>query len=255
MLGRCLALAAAVAGCGRLRFDELRDATGDSTDALAGHDEDGDGIPDTLDNCPHLPNVDQADTDGDGVGDVCDPYPAVPTEHIALFSPMLTMAPFVSTKVAVWSQGNDVIHADGTGYGELATTVNVNEAVVAAGLDLIGSSGTQQQVVVQFYTDEASAHYYGELYDMGGAYVAVTYFDGTNYTPLAQTTVPVLSFGPAIVQLHVAAPPAMTTMSALLSTQYDATGSATNYTGGTNVSFATQGLVLDIKWLIVIATN
>ena len=34
-------------------------------------DEDGDGIPDEVDNCPGLPNPDQVDTDGDSVGDAC----------------------------------------------------------------------------------------------------------------------------------------------------------------------------------------
>jgi PKD repeat protein len=35
-------------------------------------DTDGDGIPDSVDNCPSTPNPDQADADGDGVGDACD---------------------------------------------------------------------------------------------------------------------------------------------------------------------------------------
>ncbi len=38
-------------------------------------DQDADGVPDSDDNCPNTPNVDQADTDGDGLGDVCDPDP------------------------------------------------------------------------------------------------------------------------------------------------------------------------------------
>jgi len=37
-------------------------------------DKDGDGFIDSLDNCPAISNVGQADIDGDGVGDVCDPF-------------------------------------------------------------------------------------------------------------------------------------------------------------------------------------
>ena len=36
-------------------------------------DRDRDGIQDSLDNCPDIPNSDQHDADGDGMGDVCDP--------------------------------------------------------------------------------------------------------------------------------------------------------------------------------------
>ena len=35
-------------------------------------DNDGDGITDALDNCPGMPNADQADLDNDGIGNVCD---------------------------------------------------------------------------------------------------------------------------------------------------------------------------------------
>lgn len=36
-------------------------------------DRDGDGVPDTTDNCPNVSNANQADGDGDGLGTVCDP--------------------------------------------------------------------------------------------------------------------------------------------------------------------------------------
>jgi hypothetical protein len=40
-------------------------------------DSDGDGVPDSIDNCPFTFNPDQLDSDGDGIGDVCDNCPFV----------------------------------------------------------------------------------------------------------------------------------------------------------------------------------
>ncbi len=36
-------------------------------------DTDGDGVPNSTDNCPQDPNPGQRDTDGDGLGNKCDP--------------------------------------------------------------------------------------------------------------------------------------------------------------------------------------
>ena len=84
-----------------------------ATVAPPGLDSDGDGIPDALDNCPLIPNPDQADRDGDGIGDVCDKCPLVfgevacladtaetvqgPTGAVRPGAPMLFTATFKNT--------------------------------------------------------------------------------------------------------------------------------------------------------------
>ena len=40
-------------------------------------DSDGDGLPNSEDNCPTIANSDQSDTDGDCIGDVCDEFPEI----------------------------------------------------------------------------------------------------------------------------------------------------------------------------------
>ncbi len=45
--------------------------------SLTPRDKDNDGIPDTTDNCPSVPNPSQADADLDGFGDVCDNCPQI----------------------------------------------------------------------------------------------------------------------------------------------------------------------------------
>jgi hypothetical protein len=49
------------------------DADGDGILAGCDTDDDGDGLPDNVDNCPTVANEDQTDTDGDGQGNACDP--------------------------------------------------------------------------------------------------------------------------------------------------------------------------------------
>lgn len=45
-------------------------------------DGDGDGVPDSSDNCPVISNPDQSDRDNDGIGGLCDAYPSCPTPQI-----------------------------------------------------------------------------------------------------------------------------------------------------------------------------
>ena len=56
--------------------DGLTTTTNDKIDAncqcVGQGDTDGDGISDSVDNCPGMPNADQADLDNNGIGDLCD---------------------------------------------------------------------------------------------------------------------------------------------------------------------------------------
>ncbi len=48
-----------------------------------GPDGDGDGVWDDADNCPGVPNPDQADRDGDHQGDACDQVPDVANYRVS----------------------------------------------------------------------------------------------------------------------------------------------------------------------------
>lgn len=58
-------------------------------------DPDGDGIGYMCDNCPYVRNVDQRDTDGDGVGDACDTEPTTssPTTTTSIMYPPMPPTP------------------------------------------------------------------------------------------------------------------------------------------------------------------
>jgi hypothetical protein len=67
-------LAPGVTGRVVLNFGDSFSVTGTifSVNGQPMNDRDGDGVPDDEDNCPDVPNPDQADEDGDGLGDACD---------------------------------------------------------------------------------------------------------------------------------------------------------------------------------------
>lgn len=110
-----------LAGCGRLAFEPVPAVTHDGTTACAsavGHDEDGDGVDDACDGCPHLFTAEQSDRDGDGVGDECDPEPDIPRQRIAFFDPFVGGAhpewsfPVRVQPTFVTGEGRDSLRAD-----------------------------------------------------------------------------------------------------------------------------------------------
>ena len=65
-------------------------AAGAVVDATGCADSDGDGVPDSEDCCPTVPNPDQEDSDGDGVGNACEEPEEIPTLGVAPISGLIT---------------------------------------------------------------------------------------------------------------------------------------------------------------------
>jgi len=70
LFGRAVSISGGIAIVGATENDD--DGLSSGSAYLFEDDSDGDGITNSLDNCPRIPNTDQADADGDGLGDVCD---------------------------------------------------------------------------------------------------------------------------------------------------------------------------------------
>lgn len=204
----------ALSGCGRLAFDALGDAAapGDTgaddgpgdggpadglADALAacatpaGHDEDGDGIDDACDVCPHRADAQQLDADGDGVGDACDPSNST-SQDIVYFDPFTVQRPeWTFTGGAPYTFTGDGVLVDTMpGTGEHISLLLAPEADLfeLGGEVMTGYTGARQLTV---YAEQGPARYYCELFNDTTFFVALTHtldsstFTGDDYTSLS----------------------------------------------------------------------
>ncbi len=171
-------------GCGRIGFG----AAGDGGAGITGHDEDGDGVPDIIDVCPHIPGP-QVDSDGDGVGDACDPEPANPRQHRLLFAAMTPDdQPFDIQTGAMATQLADAVHIDGMSGTELQDAVlsygNVQITVGANIQQLLGAD-LQHQITISPTANTAGPAPYKfiELNEQQPTYsvASIASFDGTTF--------------------------------------------------------------------------
>jgi hypothetical protein len=200
-------LAVFASGC-RFNFGDRPDAardvagddTGDTGDVLLGHDEDGDGVADADDFCPHIADTDNKDTDGDLVGDSCDAEPAAANQQWLLFSAMTdpSLPDFaVSTE---WTPGDDSWgYIDGANPAQLIRTGMVGSVDVWIGFDVValGGNGRQAAIVLNGLN---TPYWYAEIYDDGssGARLSVMEYTGASYVARAskQPLAPMLPLGP-----------------------------------------------------------
>lgn len=216
--GRVAALLALLApACGRIDFAAVasRDGSLDGSASAAcvptGHDEDGDGIDDACDDCPHLANPDQADRDGDGVGDVCDPHPEQPIDRIALFDPFTSRLPVWTFHGPVTYSGDAIaIDAKGGAWEAVLAGTPGNDVYTFGGHVTSIGTGVQQIAFLIAPTFDDPAGYYCELFENGADELQLTYtFDNNTYFHDGSSSEPSLS-GADVTLTLAHAPPHMT---------------------------------------------
>ncbi len=189
-------------GCGRLGFNApstdddaaaftdavQADSSSDSRFAI-GHDEDGDGLPDFVDNCPHIANVTQANVDNDQVGDACDSFPA--TVNTLRFYSLLTadLNKPDDSIIGNWVKGDDVWTANDANNANLHILGPTGTSEIFIGYNVIDVIGTaaNHELSVRAEVTAMEAFYYGHYYSSGASNAGISnnFYDGAgNYVSL-----------------------------------------------------------------------
>ena len=255
------------AGCGRIDFAILGDGDIDGQmfcANLAGHDEDGDGIDDACDGCPHIADPAQVDADRDGVGDACDPEPTNPRQRIALFASMRPAdQPFSQVMSdGSWTQLADSYAYDGVFYGGIYTDLDLDvaNAVAAMGFAITGQTGgpnVQHQLEMYVRDDSVTFTELG-LNGTGANNVpeaAIAYFDGATFpTYLTTPTANGIHAGSLTITGTWLVDTSVTLDTGWAGEPYRVELSPfANYHGGRHVQLDSNNVAYAVEWVCVIA--
>lgn len=112
-----VAVAVAAAGCDLVYQLDRPEACPGMPEAT--HDEDGDGVPDACDLCPHVASPDQTNSDGDELGDACD-TDAASAQCVVAFETFEVAPPTSFQTVGVWDVESDrLVHRAAIAVHEL----------------------------------------------------------------------------------------------------------------------------------------
>jgi len=255
-------LLALVAGCGRIGFDSIATSDGTPSDGtpLTGHDEDGDGIPDPGDVCPHVPDPAQADQDGDRVGDACDREPTNPRQSITAFFAMTPEEMGVTIGAGAWTRDADSWHNAADSYARLEVAVPIDNVDLWFGADVTAKGVPAYQLAIITSYIGNQPYFYGELYErMGGPNVArVIQYDGTTYVPQAETPLASgLHLGSATVHVTIdaATAPVYSLEAGWAGEPYTVSAPAPGHTPQPIFNVTVQHVTVDVRYVIVIATG
>ncbi|NVB81755.1 MAG: hypothetical protein HOV81_25395 [Kofleriaceae bacterium] len=256
-MNRLVVASLVAAGCGRIDFAEVLDAS-----APIGHDEDGDGIGDADDPCPHVAIGERADGDGDGVGDACDPNPTTPGDSWTVFSP-LTPGTNPFDDFTDWEQKDDALHVVALGSGNaknLLQSLPLANARLELGFEIrevVGTTMDQHQVAGGLESTDP-IHYFVELNenDLGMRDVAIVSYDGTNgYVFHGNVPHGGMHAGRGILRYdaRVGSSPTFDLSAGWIGEMYQVSGATPGYAGASQVRWTFNGLDVDVIYVAIIS--
>ena len=235
------------------------DDTGDV--GAGGHDEDGDGVPDMIDRCPHVADPAQLDSDGDQVGDACDRQPSMANQQWLYFTPLMGDADaglFNAQAPTSWMRNADDWHfIVATGGATLQHTQALGDVDVWIGFttESLGTGSRQAAIIIH---SMMAPYWYGEMFDngTGTTRLSIVNYDGVGYTPISQN-----NFASAIpignVTMHYTAQrnPGMLTLVVDHPGGTTSTMANAAYAGGMYMFLNFGNVSGRLKYVAVIATN